>query len=104
QKERDELASKLANVTLQRDDALAQVSKFKDAKKQIDKLVAENAGLMTKLADAEKSIVTFKAEGELKDREIAALRKEVTSVKTELAAAKRESADYQRQMADMQAK
>lgn len=110
-KERDDLATKLQKtegqlvvVQQQRDEALNQVTKLREAQKQVDKLVADNTSLMAKLADAETTIRSFKAEGEKKDQEIAALKKEVGTVREQLAAAKQESAEYQRQMADLQVK
>lgn len=110
-KEKDDLQAKLQTaetqlqkVTVQRDEALTQVAKLREAQKDVEKLVADNAALMAKLSAAEKTINQFKLEGEEKDRQIAALKDEVTSVRGQLAAAKKESADYQRQMADLQSK
>jgi tetratricopeptide (TPR) repeat protein len=98
----EKVEKQLATVTAERDDALAQVTRMKDAQKQVDKLLADNTALMAKLADAEKTITQFKTEGVKKDEEIAGLRKEMTSVKKQLADAQKQSADYQTQMADLQ--
>jgi len=96
--------TQLQTVITQRDDALAQVAKLKDAQKQVDKLVADNTALMAKLSDAQKSVAQFKAEGVEKDKQIKDLTKEVLSVREQLDHAKKESADYQQKMGDLQAK
>ena len=76
----------------------------KEAQKQVDKLVSDNTHLMAQLADAEKAIADFKADGAQKDATIADLKKDLGSVKQQLTDAKKESADYQNRMADMKAK
>jgi Flp pilus assembly protein TadD len=96
--------TKLQQMTGQRDDALKQLAQLKEAAKNVDKLVTENAALMARVQDAEKQVAAFKAEGEEKDKQIAALKKEVGSVKEQLAQVRTESANYQRQLGDMQAK
>jgi hypothetical protein len=109
--EKQELTQKLANtenklqaVTNQRDDAMKQLTALKEAAKNVDKLVTENAALMARLQDAEKQVATFRAEGEEKDKQIAALKKEVGTVKDQLAQVRSDSAAFQRQMGDLQAK
>ncbi len=99
-----ETKAQLLTMTGQRDDAMKQLSQLKEASKNVDKLMSENASLMAKLADTEKAVANFKAEGEEKDKQIAALKREVGSVKEQLAMARTESANYQRQMGDLQAK
>jgi tetratricopeptide (TPR) repeat protein len=94
----------LAKMTTERDDARAQIAKMKEAQKQVDKLLADNTALMAKLSDAELQIKTFKAQGEEKDKQIAALKTEMVGVKQQLADAKKESANYQAQMASLQGK
>ena len=96
--------TQLETMTGQRDDARKQLAQLKEAAKNVDKLVTDNASLMARLAETEKSVANFKAEGEEKDRQIAALKKEVGSVKEQLAQARTESANYQRQMGDLQGK
>ncbi len=100
--ENKELTTRLATMTGQRDDAVKQLAQLKAAAKNVDKLVTDNAALMARLAETEKSVANFKAEGEEKDRQIAALKKEVGSVKEQLAQARTESANYQKQMGDLQ--
>ena len=97
-----ELTTRLTSMTGQRDDAMKQLSQLKEAAKNVDKLVTDNAALMARLTETEKSVANFKAEGEEKDRQIAALKKEVGSVKEQLAQARTDSANYQRQMGDLQ--
>ena len=99
-----ETKAQLVTMTGQRDDAMKQLSQLKEASKNVDKLMSENASLMAKLADTEKAVANFKADGEEKDKQIAALKREVGSVKEQLAMARTESANYQRQMGDLQAK
>ncbi len=103
-KDRDTYKLKLTKVTQERDDALQQIQKFKEAQKQVDKLVTDNTHLMAQLADAEKQITDLKSDGQQKDAAIADLKKEVGSVKQQLADAKKQSAEYQTHMGDLQAK
>lgn len=93
--ERDQIAR-------ERDAALAQLDKAKDAQKQVDKLLADNASLMQKLGDAEKTIQEFNAEMPKKDEQIASLKKEVGDTKDLLAAAQRQNAEFQGTMNDLQ--
>lgn len=91
----------LVKITGERDEALAQVTKMKEASKNVDKLLTENTQLMAKLQDAEKQIVTFKAEGAEKDKKIASLTQDLTSARTQLADAQKQSAGFQAQMNDL---
>ncbi len=102
--ERDALTMKLTGVIKERDDALSQIAKFKEAQKQVDKLVSDNTKLMAQLAETETQIAQFKTEGAQKDAAISDLKKEVGAVKEQLSDAKKQSADYQTHMADIQAK
>ena len=91
----------LTKVSGERDEAVAQLTKMKEAAKNVDKLLAENTQLMTKLQDAQKQITTFKAEGAEKDKKIADLNKELTSTRTQLADVQKQSAQYQTQMDEL---
>src|SRR4029434_4412333 len=71
---------------------------MKEANKNLEKLAAENATLLTKLTDAEKQIAQLKAEGVEKDKTIVALNKDLTATRTQLADVQKESADFQVQM------
>lgn len=93
--ERDQIAQ-------QRDQALSDLEKAREAQKKVDRLIADNASLMQKLADAEKTIQQFNVEMPKKDSEIASLRKEMSSVKELLAATQRENAQFQSNMAMLQ--
>ncbi len=95
-------ATDLKTATAARDEALSQVARMKEAQKQVDKLLTDNATLMAKLGDAEKSLMELKTDGTRKDQEIASLRKEAISLKDQIGKAQKESVDYQKQMADLQ--
>jgi uncharacterized protein involved in exopolysaccharide biosynthesis len=91
-KEKGELEAKLgkvqeqlSKVTTERDGAMQQVAKMKEANKNLEKLAAENATLLAKLTDAEKQIAQLKAEGVEKDKAIVALNKDLTATRTQLA-------------------
>ncbi len=55
--------AQLVTMTSQRDDAMKQLLQLKEAAKNVDKLVADNAALMARLTATEKSVANFKAEG-----------------------------------------
>ena len=93
--ERDQIAK-------QRDVALVELDKARDAQKQVDKLLADNASLMQKLGDAEKTIQAFNVEMPKKDEQIASLKKEVGDTKEMLAAAQRQNAEFQGTMNELQ--
>ncbi len=97
QAENKDLKGKLTTVT-------EQLTELRESAKNVDKLVTDNAALMAKLSEAQKQVTNFKADGEEKDKQIAALKQEVVSVKEQLAKARAESANFQKQMGDMQAK
>ena len=97
QAENKELKGKLTTVT-------EQLTELRESAKNVDKLVTDNAALMAKLSEAQKQITNFKAEGEEKDKQIAALKQEVVTVKEQLVKARAESAGFQKQMGDMQAR
>jgi tetratricopeptide (TPR) repeat protein len=101
--ERDGLQVKLTAVTTERDTYKSEVAKLQQNKKDLDKALADNATLMTRLSDAEKQIVQFKADNAQKDVLIADLKKEITSVNKQLEDAKTQSASYQKKMAELQA-
>ena len=50
--EKNSLSEKLVAVSKERDDAVGELKKFKEAQKDLDKLITEYTNLMTKLASA----------------------------------------------------
>lgn len=109
--EKGDLSTKLAKVqeqlnkvSTERDDAFQQLAKMKEASKNVDKLMSDNTTLMAKLTTAETQIRTFKAQGEEKDKQIAAMTMELGTVKQQLADAKKQSETYQAQMNGLQEK
>ena len=93
----------LSKVSTERDDAFQQLAKMKEASKNVDKLMSDNTMLMAKLTDAESTIKNFKAQGEEKDKQIAAMKIEMGTVKQQLADAKKQSETYQVHMSSLQA-
>ena len=92
----------IAAVTKERDEALAQAAKAKETQAQVERLLADNAGLMQKLSDAEKAVQQFSADAPKKDELIANLQREVSTAKELLVANQKEYADFKSSVADMQ--
>jgi len=104
QKSKAELTEKLAGVTKERDDARAEITRLKTLNKETDKLLAENATLVKKLADAEKQILTFKSDSPQKDKEIAALKAQVQDVQKQLSASNDKNTSLQGEVTTLQKK
>ena len=104
QKSKTELSNQLAGVTKERDDARAEITRLKDLNKQTEKLMADNATLLKKLADAEKQVLTFKSDAPEKDKEIASLRSQVQDVQKQLTASNDKNATLQSEVATLQTK
>lgn len=99
-----ELSDKLTGVTQERDDAKKEITRLKDANKQVDKLMADNASLLKKLGDAEKMIVAFKEEAPQKDAEITALKKQVTETQKALEASTDKNTNLQSEVGELKKK
>jgi Flp pilus assembly protein TadD/predicted nucleic acid-binding Zn-ribbon protein len=89
-------------IATQRDQALADLGKAREAQKHVDELMATNASLMQKVAADEKTIKNFNAGSPEKDKEIADLRKQVGDTKTLLASAQQDRDNVQSSMSDLQ--
>ena len=101
---RKDLTEKLTAMTAERDEARQEITRLKDANKQVDKLMAENASLLKKLGDAEKMILTFKADIPQKDAEIAALKKQVTDTQKALDASQEKNNSLQTEVGELRKK
>jgi tetratricopeptide (TPR) repeat protein len=99
-----DLSDRLAGMTQERDAAKMEITRLKDANKEVDKLMTENAGLIKKLGDAEKLILTFRTESPQKDAEIAALKKEVTDSRKALEATQEKNTNLQTEVGDLRKK
>ncbi len=86
----------------QRDSAVADLNKLKQAQTQVAKLMEDNTSLTQKLADAEKEITQFKQDGPRKDEQIASLTKEVTDAKNELASTQKQNKQFQLSIGELQ--
>jgi tetratricopeptide (TPR) repeat protein len=93
--ERDQIAA-------QRDQALAELGKAKQAEARVNQLLADNASLSQKLSDDEKIIKDFKSGSPEKDKEIAALRKQVSDTQALLATTQQQRDNMQSSLNDLQ--
>ena len=93
--ERDQIAA-------QRDQALADLKKARDASKHVDQLIAQNAELMQKVAADEKIIQQFRTDSPQKDKQIADLRKEVSDTKAMLTATQHDRDNLQSTLSELQ--
>jgi Flp pilus assembly protein TadD len=90
-------------VTAERDDALHQLAQARQEKGKVDQLLAENAALMAKLDEAQKTIATLgNSSGSEKDQQIAALKTQLSSVQDQLEATKKEGINHRILIADLQ--
>lgn len=100
----EQMELQIRTVTAERDSARGEVSRLKEAQKQIDQIITERDKLKADLATAEQTIKRYKSEGLSKDQEIARLKTEVAAVRTELTKVQQQSADYQKQMLEVKDK
>jgi uncharacterized coiled-coil DUF342 family protein len=96
-----EAEKKIASVTQERDQAVAQVKGMKDAAQRVQVLVAENSDLKKKLADAEKSMREISADKPKKEQELAEVKKQLEQLRAQLAASQKQNQDYEVKVADM---
>jgi Flp pilus assembly protein TadD len=96
--------SQLTGVTKERDDARAEINRLKDLNKDAERLMTDNTSLLKKLADAEKQILTFKADMPKKDQEIAMLRTQVTDAQKALTASQEKNTVLQAELGTVQKK
>ncbi|MGA3170126.1 MAG: tetratricopeptide repeat protein [Chthoniobacteraceae bacterium] len=89
-------------IAAQRDQALADLGKARDAEKRVNELLAENATLSEKLVEDQKTIDSIKSGSPGKDKQIADLRKQLTDAKTQLAAAQQDRDNVQSSLNDLQ--
>ena len=89
-------------IAAQRDQALADLGKAREAQKHVDALLAENATLTQKLAADETTIQNFKSGSPEKDKQIAELRKEVSDTKALLTSTQQDRDNMQSTLNDLQ--
>ena len=90
------------SIAAQRDQALADLGKAREAQKHVDQLIAQNATLMAKVAGDEKIIKDFKSDSPQKDRQIADLRKQVSDTKALLTATQQDRDNVRSTLNDLQ--
>jgi tetratricopeptide (TPR) repeat protein len=93
--ERDQIAA-------QRDQALAELGKAREAEKRVNELLADNTALTEKLSADEKIIKDFKSGSPEKDKEIADLRKQVSDTQALLASTQQQRDNVQSSLNDLQ--
>jgi Flp pilus assembly protein TadD/uncharacterized coiled-coil DUF342 family protein len=89
-------------IATQRDQALAELSKARDAEKRVNELIADNNTLTQKLAADDKTIKNFKSDSPEKDKQIAELRKEVSDTKALLTSTQHDRDNIQSTLNDLQ--
>ncbi|MES2595047.1 MAG: tetratricopeptide repeat protein [Verrucomicrobiota bacterium] len=108
-----EAEKKADSATKERDALSAQVLGYKteveDLRKKktsilpndVKKIVADHERLKKDFDDAQKQIVTLKADSMRKDEEVVKLRGQLTTLQSEMATLRQQSAAYQTQVADL---
>lgn len=103
-KKSEGLQGKIVGLTKERDDARMEITKLTELNKQTDKLIADNAGLLKKLGEAEKQILTFKADSVDKGQAIAALQKQITDSQNALALSNEKGTKLTTEVGELQKK
>ena len=102
-KREEDLKGQIASLTRERNDAKEELVRLRELNKQTDKLMADNASLLKKLGEAEKTILTFKSTGS-RDADLAALRKQVTDSQKAVATSDEKNATLQTEIGELQKK
>jgi tetratricopeptide (TPR) repeat protein len=103
-KREEDLKGQLASLAKERNDAREELVRLRELNKQTDKLMADNAGLLKKLGEAEKQILTFKSAGGSRDTELGALRKQITDTQKALVSSDQKNATMQAEIGELQKK
>ena len=103
-KREEDLKGQIATLTKERNDDREELVRLRELSKSTDKLMADNAGLLKKLGDAEKQILSFKSTGGSRDAELVALTKQVTDAQKGLLASNQKNATMQVEIAELQKK
>ena len=103
-KREDDLKGQLTVLTKDRNDAREELVRLRELNKQTDKLMADNAGLLKKLGEAEKKILTFASTGGSRDQQLEALRKQVTDTQKSLSSSDEKNSTLQVEIGELQKK
>ena len=102
-KREEDLKGQIATLTKERKDDREELVRLRDLNKSTDKLMADNKGLLQKLGELEKQIVTYKAGG-TRDSEIVMLRKQITDTQKALVSSDQKSTAMQAEIGELQKK
>ena len=91
----------LASVKLERDTAIAQLKGSKEAQDHVQVLVAENADLKQRLANAEKTVREIGEDKPKKEQEMADVKKQLEQLRQQLAASQKQNQDFEVTIADL---
>ncbi len=91
----------LASVTQERDTAIAQLKGSKEAQDHVQTLIAENANLKEKLANAEKTVREIGEDKPKKEQELADVKKQLEQLRKQLAASQKQNQDFEITIADL---
>ena len=103
-KREDDLKGQLTVLTKDRNDAREELVRLRELNKQTDKLMADNAGLLKKLGEAEKKILTFTSTGGSRDQQLEALRRQVTDTQKSLSSSDEKNSTLQVEIGELQKK
>ncbi len=79
---------KIAELTKERDTAVAQAESTRDARERIESLTGQNTALTQQLTDAEKRIANLTEESVKKKEELAGMQQELTGLRDQLASSR----------------
>jgi Flp pilus assembly protein TadD/predicted nucleic acid-binding Zn-ribbon protein len=108
EKQRDEVNTKFASankqiaaLTQERDDALAEVKRAKDAGQQIQTLLAENSDLKRKLASAEKNVRELAEEKLPSKQEFAEAKQQLGQLQQKIAETQKQNQYFEARIAEL---
>ncbi len=88
-------------MKLERDTAIAQLKGSKEAQDHVQVLVAENADLKQRLANAEKTVREIGEDKPKKEQEMADVKKQLEQLRQQLAASQKQNQDFEVTIADL---
>ena len=96
-----EASKRIAGVTRERDEVLAQLKGTKEPEQRVQILAAANSDLKQKLEDAEKRVRGLSEDKPKKEQELAEVKGQIEQLRQQLAASQKQNRDFETKVADL---
>ncbi len=93
--------TRVASVTKERDQLIAQLQAGKQAQDRVQALIAENSDLQQKLANAEKAVRGINSDRPEKQQQVAEVQQQVDQLRQQLAAKDKQNKEFEATIADL---